>query len=228
MSRRTDVLNKYPAPRVSAVNQAVVPGCSQGSYVSYTTYTTTILLLYFVILLFGRSCYDDVRTGSSGINQPAEIRECGTAGIFTICHGARSASRRLGYRRCDGGRGDGGRNYNARARVNYDQKTLHRYWLRRAFFSLDHPFCTRSNHLSYIYVLTSPYRECRLTVSIFTQDTDDRYAHALGYRSPIVPILRCLGNKMSITERLVRFEKRKQHNNIIVYYVSRCQYVVPR
>jgi len=50
MSRRTDVLNKYPAPRVSAVNQAV-PGCSQGSYASPIYYTTTILLLYFVLLL---------------------------------------------------------------------------------------------------------------------------------------------------------------------------------
>ncbi|KAF0774210.1 Uncharacterized protein FWK35_00000250 [Aphis craccivora] len=37
-----------------------------------------------------RSCYDDVRTGSSGINQPVEIRECGVAGIFTIGRGVRS------------------------------------------------------------------------------------------------------------------------------------------
>lgn len=105
MSRRTDVLNKYPAPRVSAVNQAV-PGCSQGSYVSYTIprlycfYTSSSP----TSTSFGRSCYDDVRTGSSGINQPAEIRECGAAGIFTICYGARLVSRRLLGERCDSGR----------------------------------------------------------------------------------------------------------------------------
>lgn len=29
MSRRTDVLNKYPAPRVSAVNQSVRPHVSE-------------------------------------------------------------------------------------------------------------------------------------------------------------------------------------------------------
>jgi len=68
MSRRTDVLNKYPAPRVSAVNQAV-PGCSQGSYVSYILYATTALLLYFYFFwsfVLRRRAYGLVRHKSAG------------------------------------------------------------------------------------------------------------------------------------------------------------------
>lgn len=95
-------------------------------------------------------------------------------------------------------RGEGGRNYNACTRVNYDPKTLNRYWLRRAFFLLDHRFCAGSIHLSYIYVLLSP-----AVVSIFSQ-TQSINMRMRDYKSPntYIVVSYLLGNKMSITERL--------------------------
>jgi len=211
MSRRTDVLNKYPAPRVSAVNQAV-PGCSQGSYVFY--YTTTIYCFYNTSssssspsptsTSFGRSCYDVVRTGSSGINQPGRDKRVRGGGKFydrpRRSFGIPSTGRAVRLRE------GGGRNYNARARVNYDPKTLNRYWLRRTFFSPAHPFCAQSNHLSYIiiYVLTSPavsvISSCQFSEECILIDMRMR-----GCRSTS----RVLGNKMSQFIRsdvCVRFE----------------------
>lgn len=106
MSRRTDVLNKYPAPRVSTVNQAVRPGLFAG-VLHRLHYATTIYRFYtssssssattssiLVLLYLFWSFVLRRRTGSSGINQPAEIRVRGAAGIFTI--GRRRA--RLVYR----------------------------------------------------------------------------------------------------------------------------------
>lgn len=111
MSRRTDVLNKYPAPRVSVVNQSIRPFAGFAGVLlttkTRTTKTTTTTMAR-------------IRAGSSSINQSADKR---AAGIFTIGRGARLARRR----RWRQGKLQ-------RSRVNYDQKTLNRYWLRTAHF----------------------------------------------------------------------------------------------
>lgn len=81
------------------------------------------------------------------------------AGIFTIGRGVRSVSRRWRYW-CGGSekRGRRGRNYNARARVNYDPKTLNRYWLCRAFilYFARSPVFVPDLTTYRLYVLTSP------------------------------------------------------------------------